>query len=134
MNNSYVYFALKGDSFDPDLVSQRLGISPTKIHRLGDSIGKNGNKIKFAGWYLYSDIVDNLFVNKLVEEVISKLAVKIDIINAIKKDYGLSSILETVLYIDTNDEVSTPIIGHDSKTIEFLYKTNTETDVDIYKC
>lgn len=133
MSNSYVYFALKGDNFDPDLVTQRLGITPTKIHRLGDPIGKNGNKIKFSGWYLYTDKVDNLLIDKLVEDVVSKLNDKIDIINEVKRNYNLASILEIVLYIDTDENASTPALGHDSKTIEFLFKTNTETDVDIYK-
>ena len=133
MSDSYVYFALKGDNFDPDIVTQRLGITPTKIHRLGDPIGKNGNKIKFSGWYLYTDKVENLLIDKLVEDVVSKLDSKIDIINELKRDFNLTSILEIVMYIEIDENSSTPALGHDSKTIEFLYLTNTETDVDIYR-
>ncbi|RYE55513.1 MAG: AsmA family protein [Sphingobacteriales bacterium] len=50
-----------------------------------------------------------------------------------KAVFDLTSTLEIVLYIDENDEVSTPVIGQDLHTIEFLFRTNTETDVDIYK-
>ena len=35
------------------------------------------------------------------------------------------------MYIDTNEKQSTPALGHDLKTIEFLYRT--KTDVDIYR-
>lgn len=84
MSTSYVYFALKGDNFNPDIVTQRLGISPTKIRRTGDSIGKNGNKINFSGWYLYSDKTDNTLIHKLTESLISKLEDKTDVINEIK--------------------------------------------------
>ena len=81
---------------------------------------------------MYTDKIDNLFVNKLVENVVERLFDKIDTINGLKKEFDLTSILEIVLYIDKNDEVSTPVIGHDLRTIEFLFRTNTETDVDIY--
>lgn len=130
-SNSYVYFALKGENFNPEDVTSRLGILPTKIHRQGEPIGNSGNKIKFSAWYLYTDKTDNLFVNKLVEDVVERLSDKIDTINSLKKEFQLTSILEIVLYIDENKEVSTPIIGHDLSTIEFLFRTNTETDVDI---
>ncbi len=133
MNDTYVYFALKGDNFDPNIVTQAIGIQPTKIHRKGDPIGNSGNKIKFSGWYLYTEKRDNILVDKLVDDLVTKLFDKITIINDLKRLYQLESILELVVYIDCNDEISTPAIGHDSKTIEFLYKTRTETDVDMYK-
>ena len=34
--NSYVYFALTGDNFDTDEVTNRLGITPTDSWRKGD--------------------------------------------------------------------------------------------------
>lgn len=133
MGDSYVYFALKGESFDPDIVTKRIGLIPKKVHRKGDSSGNNGNKVKFSGWYYYSGLKENILVDSLVEDVVDKLFDKIEIINQLKSEFNLTSILEIVLYIDFNEEVSTPAIGHNLKTIEFLYKTGTETDVDIYK-
>ncbi len=99
----------------------------------GRPIGNSGKKLSFSSWEWRAEKIDNLFVNKLVEEVVNRLFEKIDLINELKKEFQLSSILEVVLYIDANEEISTPVIGHDLKTIEFLYKTNTETDVDIYR-
>ena len=103
-----------------------------KLALLCANRGGSGKTIKFSAWYLYTDKIDNLFVNKLVENVVERLFDKIDTINGLKKEFDLTSILEIVLYIDKNDEVSTPVIGHDLRTIEFLFRTNTETDVDIY--
>jgi hypothetical protein len=42
-------------------------------------------------------------------------------------------VLEIVLYIDVNEEASAPSLGHDLRTINFLYRTQTRTDVDIYR-
>ena len=72
-------------------------------------------------------------VDRLVDEVINKLFDEIEIINELKSQFKLDSILEIVMYIDTNEEQSTPALGYDLKTIEFLYRTQTTTDVDIYR-
>lgn len=72
-------------------------------------------------------------VSNLVEEIVNKLFDKIEIINELKSQYNLYSLLEIVMYVDTNEEQTTPSLGHDLKTIEFLYRTQTETDIDIYR-
>jgi hypothetical protein len=41
--------------------------------------------------------------------------------------------LKIVLDIDIHPDKSTPAIGHDLNTIDFLYRTLTITDVDIYR-
>jgi hypothetical protein len=35
-SSSYVYFALKGDDFDPQVVTNKLGIEPTANWKAGD--------------------------------------------------------------------------------------------------
>jgi len=133
MSDSYVYFALTGVDFDPSVATDALGIIPTKVHRKGDRIGNTTNTAVFSGWYMYSEKRDNVFVNQLVDEVVTKLFDKITIINDLKEKYHLESILEIVLYVDCNSAISTPSIGHDLKTIRFLYETTSKTDVDIYR-
>lgn len=58
---------------------------------------------------------------------------KIDEINKLKEKYDLHSVLQFALEIDFNEEFNTPALGLDEKTIEFLYKTKTVVDVDIYR-
>ncbi len=131
--NSYVYFALKGDSFDTDEVTNRLGIKPTDSWRKGDK-GFYKSAVEFAMWRLSTDKgKEYIQIDNLVDEIVSQLYDKIEIINDLKKQFKLDSVLEIVLYIDTNEDNSTPALGHDLKTIEFLYKTNTTTDIDIYR-
>jgi hypothetical protein len=131
--NSYVYFALTGDNFDTDEVTNRLGITPTDSWRKGDK-GKYKPIIEFASWKLSTDKgQEYILIDKLVDEIISKLFDKIEIINDLKRQFQLNSVLEIVLYIDTNEDSSTPALGHDLRTIEFLYRTGTTTDVDIYR-
>ena len=50
----------------------------------------------------------------------------------LKDEYQLDSVLQIVLDIDINPNQSTPALGYDLKTIDFLHQTKTTIDVDIY--
>lgn len=131
--NSYVYFALKGDSFDTEEVTNRLGIKPTDSWRKGDK-GFYKSAVEFAMWRLSTNKREEYIqIDNLVGEIVSQLYDKIQIVNDLKEQFKLVSVLEIVLYIDTNEDNSTPALGHDLKTIEFLYRTSTTTDIDIYR-
>jgi len=130
--NSYVYFALKGD-FDPQVVTDRIGIEPSEKWKKGDK-GRYKKTLDFSRWILSTDKgKEHMFIDKLVDEIVNKLFDKIQIINEIKEQFQLDSVLEIVMYVDTNEDYSTPALGHDLKTIEFLFRTRTRTDVDIYR-
>lgn len=131
-SESYVYFALVGDEFDPSIATDLLGISPTESWKCGD-YGVYGQR-KNSCWKLSTGRgIEAIEIDKLVTSIINQLRDKVDQINTLKKKYNLTSILEIVLDIDINPESSTPALGYDVDTIEFLYKTKTTTDVDIYR-
>lgn len=131
--NTYVYFSLVGDNFSPDKVSSELAIEPTESWQSGDK-GKYKKELTFSCWKLSTEKgKEYLDIDKLVNEIINQLKDKIDIINGLKLKYQLDSVLQIVLDIDMNPEQSTPYLGHDLETIDFLFKTKTKTDVDIYR-
>ncbi len=131
--NTYVYFAFTGDNFDPQVVTDRIGVTPTETWKKGDK-GKYKPTLAYSCWKLSTEEgKEYIMVDSLVEEIIGQLFDKIEIINELKNRFELDSILEIVMYIDTNEEQSTPALGHDLKTIEFLHRTQTKTDVDIYR-
>lgn len=131
--NTYVYFALTGDDFDPQIVTERIGVAPTEKWIKGEK-GKYKPILDYSCWKLSTEKgKEYLSVQGLVDEVIGQLFDKIDIINELKDEFNMDSVLEIVMYIDTNEEQSTPALGHDLKTIEFLHRTQTTTDVDIYR-
>lgn len=130
---SYVYFALQGDDFDPKEITNQMGLNPTKTFRKGEK-GEYIASNKFSMWSLSTEIgKEDLLIDNLVEEIVNQLFDKIDLINDIKARYELNSVLEIIIWIDTCDEASTPALGHDIRTLEFLFRTGTITDVDMYK-
>ena len=52
--NSYVYFALKGEDFNLQDITDRLGIEPTASWRKGDK-GKFNASLKYTCWELSTD-------------------------------------------------------------------------------
>lgn len=132
-SDTYVYFALKGGDFNPQVVTDKLGVRPTDSGKKGDK-GKYKPSLSFSHWELSTEKgKEYIWVDRLVDEIVQQLYDKIDAINELKNQYDLDSVLEIVLYIDTNEKESTPALGHDLKTIEFLYRTQTRTDVDMYR-
>ncbi len=131
--NSYVYFALTGDDFNPQYITKELGVKPSEAWRKGEK-GKYNSLLKYSCWKISTVKGKEYFeIDKLVNEIVELLFDKIDKINDLKGKLELKSVLEIVMDIDTNLEQSTPTLGHNLRTIEFLHKTRTETDVDIYR-
>ncbi|XOV94345.1 MAG: DUF4279 domain-containing protein [Bacteroidota bacterium] len=131
-SNSYVYFAFQADNFDPNELTIELGISPTDSWRTGEQ-GKYIQQQKYSCWQLKSTSDELLDMDKLVNEVVSQLSKKIELINNLKQRYKLDTVLVVVMYIDINEEQSTPYLGLNSEVIDFLHQTRTETDLDIYR-
>ena len=132
-SNSRVYFALKGEDFKPAEITARLGIEPTTTWQKGDQ-GQYNSQLKFSSWQLETEEgKESLWIDQLVTEVIAKLEDRAETILQLKQEFGLESVLAIVLYVDVNEDESTPALGHDLRTINFLYRTQTRTDVDIYR-
>ena len=130
--DSYVYFALLGD-FNPAEVTARLGVQPTRTwEKDGKSKVKAHRQSAFWAWETARG-KEIIFVEDLVEEVVAKLESKAQIIVELKQQLQAESTLQVVLYIDMNEEKSTPALGHELRTINFLHATQTSTDVDIYR-
>lgn len=115
------------------MVTERVGITPTEKWKKGDK-GKYNAILDYSCWKLSTEKgKKEIVVDRLVDEVIGQLFDNIEMINELKSRFDLHSVLQIVMYIDTNEEQSAPAFGHDLKTIEFLHLTQTKTDVDIYR-
>ena len=131
-SNSYVYFAFQGDNFDPNVVTTELALEPTESWRVGEP-GKYIQQQKYSCWQLKSTSDELLDMDKLVNEVLYQLSDRIESINKLKEKHSLNTVLGIVMYVDTNEEQSTPYLGHNSEVINFLHLTGTKTDLDIYR-
>jgi len=128
-NKGEVYFALVGDDFDPSEVTQLVGLSPT-------SSGRKGAPIPKQGWWMISagkvegEIID---VYGMSSALVERLAPYSQRIIRAKQQLKLDAVLEVVLWISTDDSISTPAIGFTPEVVSFLNSVGASIDIDTYR-
>lgn len=125
--NNYLYFSFDSDYFDTNVVTAQLGIEPTALMIKKDPVPKS------TSWKFRIDAGQEIDLETPLEKLITLFEDKTEQINRLKKALGLTTRLQFVIDIDINPEASTPYFGLNTRTIDFLCKTETEVDFDVYK-
>jgi len=80
-----------------------------------------------------NNIVDEVIdIYEMTTFLVKTLEPKIEVINEIRQKFNVTTRLEVVLSFSTNEEISTPTIGFDTTTINFLAKVGAFIDIDTY--
>lgn len=132
-NEGRVYFALDGDDFNPDEITEFLGVAPTSVRRKGTKIP--GKVPKMNSWELSTEQVVSDFVDvfAMSTEIINQLKPIKDRIIQAKERFNASPRFEVVLWFSMNKEHSTPAIGFEVETVVFLGEIGAFVDIDTYK-
>ena len=132
-NQGRVYFALYGDDFDPDEMTEYLGIEPTSVKRKGSRIPEKFPKTN--SWELSTSEVVSEYIDvfDMATEIIGQIKHKKDLIIKAKEKFGVSPKLVAVLWFSMNEEHSTPAIGFEVETVEFLGEIGAFIDIDTYR-
>ena len=132
-NEGRVYFALDGNDFDPDDVTNFLGIEPTSIKRKGSRIP--GKVPVNNSWELCTDqIVDEYIdIYKMSGDIISQLIPIQELILKAIDRFDLSPRFQVVLWFSADSEQSTPAIGLEKEAVCFLGKVGALIDIDTYR-
>ena len=127
-NTCYTYFKITGD-FDPDLITNRLGLIPSKTWKIGDK-RKNGTLYDFALWEFGRCNNYDVIVENQMHITIASLLDKIDILNEMKNELGVDYTLEIVPTVYSSN--ASPCLAPSLKVIDFCHATRTEIDIDLY--
>lgn len=128
-NKGEVYFALYGDDFDPDDATNIIGIAPTSTKR------KATPRPKFSQWkFSVGEIEDDVIdVYEMSSNLVDTLKKYEDNILVAIKMLGLKAKFQVVLWISTDDSISTPAIGFEPEVISFIHKLGAYVDIDTYR-
>lgn len=127
-NEGEVYFKLVGD-FDPYVVTKEIGIEPSRTKRKGHPRPKH-DSWQYSNGKVIADFID---VYEMSSKLITVLQPKTSAIAEAIKKHGLMAELQVVLWISMDEEISTPAIGFDQNTIEFLSNVGATIDIDTYR-
>lgn len=126
--NCYTYFKIVGD-FDPDTISELLGIAPEKFWRIGDK-RKNGTVYDFACWITGTCREFDIETDCQMMKTIGGLLDKTDVLNEIKRLYDVDFVLEVVPTVRFDE--STPCLAPSLEVMRFCCATETAIDIDLY--
>lgn len=129
-NEAEVYFALYGTDFDPEEVTRRVGLEPTSIKRKGEPKTRRHSFWQISSGRVEGDIID---VYEMSSALVTLLAPRSAEIANTRQELALEAVLEVVLWITTDESISTPAIGFDREVISFLHTVGATIDVDTYR-
>ena len=120
---------LAGYHFDPDQVTNHLGLQPTSVDASGAR--SDLNKPVLSSWELSTETVNgDIDVYKLTDGLIKKIEPVKDKILAICKSHNLSPRLNLVLVLSTDKDESVPDVGFGGRTVRFLADIGAFINVD----
>jgi hypothetical protein len=88
---------------------------------------------KSTSWKYQINAGQDIDLETHLEKLIDIFESKLDTISTLKEQLQLETRLQFVIDIDINPDSSTPYFGLNKRTIDFLSKTGTEVDFDLYK-
>ena len=118
-NEARAHFTLAGYHFNPDHVTQHIGIQPTFI----DASGTAGSLDKpvLSSWELSTAMVTgDIDVYKMTDELVKKIEPVKDKILEICKSHNLSPRIGVVLVLSVDKNENVPDVGFGARTIRFL--------------
>ena len=125
--NNYLYFSFDAEYFDTEKITEELNIQPTSL------MIKKEPAPKSTAWKYKINAGNEIDLETYLVKLIDILQPKIEVINRLKENYNLTTRIQFVINIDINPESSTPYFGLNKRAIDFLSKTGTEVDFDLYK-
>ncbi len=128
-NEARAHFTLAGYHFNPDHVTQHLGIQPTSV----DASGAHSDLSKpaLSSWELSTETVtDDIDVYKLTDELVKKIEPVKDKILEICKSHNLSPRIGVVLVLSVDKAETVPEVGFRTRTIRFLSEIGALINID----
>jgi len=128
-NEARAYFKLAGYHFNPDQVTNHLGIQPTSVDASGAK--SELSKPVLSAWELSTaTVTDSIDVYKLTDELIKKIEPKKEKILEICKSHNLSPRIGVVLVLSVDKNENVPDVGFGARTIKFLSEIGAFIDVE----
>ncbi|QNP40211.1 DUF4279 domain-containing protein [Lysobacter solisilvae (ex Woo and Kim 2020)] len=129
MHQGEVYFRIWGDGFDPDLVTERTGLLPTRVARRGHPTPRH------SAWVLSSGKIEGELIDvyALSNGLVAQLAEHTGTLRALIQEHDLSAVLQVVLRFSKDPAISMPAVGFESFTVAFLAGIGASIDVDTYQ-
>ena len=132
-NKGRAFFGISGYHFDPDIVTQFIGLEPTSVNNAGMS--GSLDKPVLSTWEFSTDTLTSdtqeLDIYKLLDdEILKKIEPAKDKIIEICKSQNLSPRIGVVLTLSIDKDETTPDVGFGSRVTKFCSDIGAFINVD----
>ena len=132
-NKGRAYFGLSGYHFDPDVVTNFIGLEPTSVNDAG--MRGDLDKPVISSWELSTETLTSetqeLDIYKLIDdEILKKIEPAKDKIIEICKSHNLSPRIGVVLTLSIDKDETTPDVGFGARVIKFCSEIGAFINVD----
>jgi Domain of unknown function (DUF4279) len=76
-------------NFDPDFVTEQLGIEPTQTNRVGDPISDRGGRRSFTRWRLSVGPIETINISPMLSELMTRLRPASPRLDRVCKELGI---------------------------------------------
>lgn len=128
----YAYISFTGkddvDDFPVEVVTEMLGVKPTRILRMGERINDVRTR-SFTSWQYESETLETLDVDDVLLPILNVFEEKTDSINRIKKELNLN--VKVALVITMIDGFTPGLVIYPEFS-KFASDINAFIDIDMY--
>ena len=125
-NECYAYFCVSG-SFDPDVITERVGMKPTKSSREGELLPRSELKRKTSRWDLHSRLERTSGLEEHIRDVLDQLDSNGAAFERLSNELG--GVLELVGYFHSYY----PGLVFDREIVQRLARYSLSVDFDFYE-
>jgi hypothetical protein len=124
-NECYAYFCVSG-SFEPDQITERVGLKPTESSREGELIPKSTMRRKVSRWSLHSRLERSSSLEQHITDVLDQLDLNSAAFERLSSE--MDGVLELVGYFSSYY----PGLVFDREMVKRLARYSLSVDFDFY--
>lgn len=122
-------FVIVGDTFNPVVITEKLGIEPQNFWRKGEKVFGRPVERKDTCWIISTGYEESFYISEQLNKILATLRNKEEILRELKIAYTLEYFFQIVVRIE---EDMKPAINVDSEFIEFANSIKAELEIDLY--
>jgi hypothetical protein len=132
VDQTHAYFLLTGVDLNPEEITAKLGITPTKTFLKGDRVHPKGTRTHaVSGWKLGSKLDESAYLEDHINSVLEQLQVNWQVVNELCRRYTPS--INCVMYHHYEPDGDPGTGMHFDKAIlDQIHQLNAEIDFDLY--
>lgn len=122
-------FRIIGDDFEPDIITEKLKVVPSKVWRQGEKINQRDKVREYSNWGLSTEYEESYDINEQINKVLIVFKNKKQELLQLKDLFHLDYKIEIVINVESNE---TPAIYLEKEIIQFCNDVGAIIDFDLY--